>query len=89
MMSKEKTCGSCNHTLKHNTHGPDQDDYYYDQEKDEILYVGACIYCAICYPKGKWANYIIVRMEGKAYRLLSDEDKEKLYRAYNGEIQND
>ncbi|MFA5153515.1 MAG: hypothetical protein WC554_13205 [Clostridia bacterium] len=52
-MENEKTdiCPDCGHSLKNNSHGPDQNDYYYDSNDDRIKYVGSCTYCNVCFPR--------------------------------------
>jgi hypothetical protein len=45
--SNKKTCNLCGHSLKNNNHGGDQNDFYIN-ENNELIYRGKCTYCKIC-----------------------------------------
>lgn len=40
-------CPDCNHPLGDNNHGPDQNDYYVDENND-YKHIGTCTYCKYC-----------------------------------------
>lgn len=46
----EQFCGMCNHTLKDNNHGFDQNDAYLNEE-NEVCHYGSCTYCKYCNPR--------------------------------------
>lgn len=60
---KENVCSNCGHSLENNLHGPDQNDFYYDAEKDEYVACGSCTYCRECNPKLKAAETANERSE--------------------------
>lgn len=43
-------CTMCNHSLKDNDHGLDQNDIWMD-EKEEVHHTGSCTYCKECNPR--------------------------------------
>jgi hypothetical protein len=43
----DEVCPDCGHSLKDNMHGPDQGDYYIDEQGD-LKHYGSCIYCKFC-----------------------------------------
>jgi uncharacterized protein with PIN domain len=49
---RAKTCPYCNHNLKENPHGIDQNDIDIN-EKDEVVYLGSCTYCKECRGESK------------------------------------
>jgi hypothetical protein len=52
MSDKENSvCEFCGHTLENNRHGLDQNDAYYDSERDVIVHSGVCTYCKLCTDK--------------------------------------
>jgi len=48
-MRADETCGHCGHSLAHNSHGPDQNDFELD-EQGEFVGTGRCTYCRVCSP---------------------------------------
>lgn len=44
--SEQPTCPSCNHSLKDNDHGFDQNDAH--MEGDKLVHSGCCTYCKVC-----------------------------------------
>lgn len=48
-----KTCPHCNHSLKDNSHGIDQNDMTYDEKINDYVHCGRCMYCKECNPQLK------------------------------------
>lgn len=44
----DDVCPDCGHSLKDNKHGPDQNDYWYDDAVDGYRHSGTCTYCREC-----------------------------------------
>lgn len=57
MEAAPEKCQLCGHSLAGNQHGPDQNDFDYQESPEtgemEVVHAGTCTYCVECNPRLK------------------------------------
>lgn len=75
---ENKTCPDCNHSLMNNSHGFDQDDYYWNADEDTYKHKDSCKYCNVCYPRKQTGSAPCPECGAEGFHKMSCDSRPKL-----------